>query len=279
MFPATDSLIKPTHYRDNTYLVIDSLDRDLAKYPEPNDYVVPLPTNIRNADAIQLLSFQMTRTETNIYSGNNTYTVSIGSNSYTGSITIQEMDTGSNLASTLESSIRSATGNNNFVVSYVPASGTISISNTVAYSLTITEGFARLTGLFATTLPRGAGTVSATLSGGNYLITGTRSIDLLGVPYVIVSINDYGRIISPSNPLQKQFMTIPMESRTIGERFIISNDEKEKRGTYVLANHEKNVYDMRIRLLRPDGSPYSTKGIDHLFVFRVMRNNLHDFSS
>lgn len=278
-YPLKDSLTKPTHYRDNTYLVIDSLDRDLAKYSEPNDYVVKLPENVRNADAIELLSFQMTRTETNIHSGNNTYSVTVGATTYTGTLAVQDIDTGSNLAATLQASIRTATGNNGFLVTYTASTGAIRISNTVDYSLTIGESFGRLTGLYSTTGMRGAGTVPAVASAPNYLITGTRSIDLKGVPYLIVAMNDYGRILSPSTYLQSTFMTIPMESRTVGERFIISNDEKEKRGTYILANHEKNIHELRVKLMRPDGSLYTTNGLDHLFVFRILKNNSHDYNS
>ena len=95
---------------------------------------------------------------------------------------------------------------------------------------------------------------------------------------MILAINDYERIVSPSNTLQKAFLTVPMESRNVGDRFVICNDEKEKKGLYILSNNQINMYEFRVRLLRPDGTLYDTNGVDHVLVFRLFRNNWKDYN-
>ena len=72
------NITHPTNFRDNYIIVVDSLDRDTSKYPLPNDYVVKMPVNLRNTDTIEIMSLQLTRTETNVNSGNKSFSVTVG---------------------------------------------------------------------------------------------------------------------------------------------------------------------------------------------------------
>lgn len=268
-----DSFTEPINYRDNGLIAIDSLDRNLVAYPEANDYVIKLPENIRNVDAIELLSLQMTRSETNVHSGNNTFYI----NDIIVTLTVQEISSGANLATEMQTQIRTATSDNNYSVSYT--NNRIVISHSAQdFIITTSEGFARLSGIYGTG-ERGAGTISSgTVT--PLTLTASRPIDLNGTPYVVISINDYGKITSPSQALQKSFITVPMENKAVGNRFMISGNEKENRGSiYILSNNQKNIFEFRIKITRPDGSLYTTDGTDHIFMFRILRNSYHDYNS
>lgn len=272
-----DSLTKPTHFRDNTYIVIDSADRVAFSSTQPNDYVVKLPVTMRNVDTIELMSFQLTRTENNVNSGNNTFVVGVGGTNYTVTIPLGEISGGANLATAVQTAIRTATGDTGFVVAFDAVTNRLTITNTVAYTVNVGELVAKLLG-FIGDGSKGAGNCAVVNVSGTYTLSGRRAIDLRGVPYVILAINDYERIVSPSNTLQKAFLTVPMESRNVGDRFVICNDEKEKKGLYILSNNQINMYEFRVRLLRPDGTLYDTNGVDHTLVFRLFRNNWKDYN-
>lgn len=268
----------PNNFRDNYILVVDSLDRDVSKYPNPNNYVVKLPVNLRNADTIELMSLQLTRSETNVNSGNKSFSVTIGGNTYTATLTEEEVSSGTNLATSVQTAIRTATSDNNFTVSYSSTTRKLTISHpSSTFSVTVGESSAKLLGLLGTGI-RGAGTISAT-GAGPYTIVGSRIIDLSGTPYIILNINDYDRVLSASNDAQKSFLVVPMENYLVGQRFVICGDEKEKKGIYILTNNQKNLFELRVTFKRPDGSFYDFAGTDHLMSFRVYRHDFHDYSS
>lgn len=264
-----DSFIDPVNYRDNGLIAIDSLDRNLTAYPEANDYVVKLPENIRNVDAIELLSLQMTRSETNVNSGNNTFT---SNNGTTFTLDVAELSSGANLATSIQTALQAVDAS--YTVSYTNSRIVISHSSS-DFSFSVTESFAKLTGLFGTG-ERGSGTLTSSSNS----LTATRPIDLNGTPYVVISINDYNKIKSPSQALQNSFITVPMENKTVNTRFMIAGNEKENRGSiYILNNNQKNIFEFRIKITRPDGSLYTTNGSDHIFMFRILRNSYHDYNS
>ena len=269
-----DSFTDPVNYRDNGLIAIDSLDRNLSAYPEANNYVIKLPENIRNVDAIELLSLQMTRTETNVNSGNNTFYIN---DTTLVTLTIGEVSSGANLATDMQTQIRTATSDNNYSVSYT--NNRIVISHTsLDFIITVTEGFARLSGIYGTG-ERGSGTLSSgTVT--PLTLTASRGINLKGTPYAVISINDYEKIVSPCQALHKSFITVPMENKAVGDRFMISGNEKENRGSiYILNNNQKNIFEFRVKITRPDGSLYTTDGSDHIFIFRTLRNSYHDYNS
>jgi hypothetical protein len=94
-------------------------------------------------------------------------------------------------------------------------------------------------------------------------------MDLTGAPYIILYINDYNRITSPSNMLNRAYMIIPMESRRYMDRFIISNDEKEKKSKFKLSDQQRSIHQFRVRFTRPDGTLYDFNGMDHHLVFKL----------
>lgn len=262
------------NHRDNTVIIIDSLDRDLTKYPNPNTYVIKMPYILRKAESIELLTLQLTRTETNVNSGNNTFILTMNNIKYTIIIPEAELLSGTSLATTLQ----------NAFALVVPSSITIfnvtylrklTITNTenIPFTITVNENVSRLLGIIGKGI-RGEGIVESSSTG---VMQGTRLIDLNGTPYLILSINDYERILSPSNNMQSNFLTIPMENYAFGERFLINSNEKERNGVYILTNSQNNIFELRISFKRPDGSLYDFHGVDHLITIKVSRDNQRDY--
>lgn len=265
---------RPNTFRDNTVIVIDSLDRDIAKYPNPNEYVIKLPSMLRNVDTIELISLQLTRIEPNVNTGNNTFKLSVNNVQYKIVIPVGEILYGEVLATTLEEALSSIVPDTNTVFSVLfDRKLTITNSTNSPFTITVDENVAKLLGIIGKGF-RGSGTVSSSPEG---VLVGNRIIDLNGTPYIILSINDYNRVVSSSNNAHTGFMTIPMERYAVGERFIINGDEKERKGVYMLTNGQRNIYEFRISFRRPDGSLYDFEGINHLITFRVYRHDNYDF--
>jgi hypothetical protein len=279
----------PNNFRDNYVVVIDSLDRDLTKYPDPSEYVISLPETLRNVETIELLSYQMTRTETNVNKNNNRFKivqteklngVVVGTTNYTITIPEKEYVSTTEFVSTLNSVLPSS------YIAEIDALNFLTIkrpvaenANTASFTIEISESSAKLLGIMGSDI-RGSGIIdSSTLPLSFTGVSGKSIIDLSGVPYLIVYLNDYERIISSGNKSHKKFLIVPMENHVVGKRFLICGDQKEKKGIYILTNHQKTMYEIRIKICRPDGSLYDFKGIDHIFIFRIYRHDYRDFNS
>ena len=268
-----------------TMITIDSADRNQITYPNPADYTYKLPVSIRNAETIELMMFQMVRTEGSVNSANTSFTLEKGASTTTvtipqGSYTFGVAGSSTDFASALQNSLNTASSGFSVTSN---TNGNLVISNTTSYNITINSDTSRLLGIVAqyeptgtcnvTGFERGAGKQKSTLSGGNHLITGTKMPDMNGEPYIILSINDYHPNVSISTPMQNGFITIPLENQPVGSRFSVSNDLKEKKGVYKLGPTQTKLDLIRIQIFRGDGSLYDFKGYDHQIVLRVMRKD------
>jgi hypothetical protein len=289
-----------------TMVTIDSADRNQIVYPNPAQYIYKLPQSIRNADTIELMMFQMTLGEGSISSANSTFTVQIGGTSST--VTIPEGVytygvTGNNatdICGTLTTALNTASSG--FTVTSNPIDvgyqtsynfynngvGSLYISNSSAFNLIVNSSTARVLGLQATLtidgsnltgFERGAGMCKSVVSGGSNIIAGTKTPDLNGEPYVVLSINDYHPNISTSTTMYSGFITVPLENKKVGTRFTISNDLKEKKGVYKLGPTQSKIDQISITIYRPDGSLYEFNGYDHQIVLRIMRKDGQNFTA
>lgn len=269
------SITTPSSIRDNIIVIIDSLDRDIVNYPNPNEYIIKLPDVIRNAETIELMSLQLTRTENNVNNGNNAFKLIVGTTEHKITLNEEEIANGMLLATRITVAINMS----EMIVTYDNTSMKLTFTNTDnnPFSIEVTENIAKLIGVSGTKY-RGKGIVTSKLSvsGSTQVLVGNRSICLNGTPYIIMTINDYTRVISASNAAHKSFLVVPLENYKLKQRFIISGAETEKKGIYILSNNQKNIHEMRISFTRPDGSPYDFKGIDHLMSFRIYRDDKHD---
>ena len=267
-----------------TMVTIDSADRNQIQYTNPADYTYKLPQSIRNAETVELMMFQMVRAEGSVNSANTTFTLEKGAVTSTvtipqGSYTFGVSGSSTDFASALQTALNTASSG--FTVTS-NATGNLVISNTTTYNILINSETSRLLGIAALLdingtsnigFERGAGKQKSALSGGNHLITGTKAPDMNGVPYVVLSINDYHPNISLSTPMQNGFITIPLENQSVGSRFSVSNDLKEKKGVFKLGPTQTKIDYIKIQILRPDGSLYDFKGYDHQIVLRIMRKD------
>jgi hypothetical protein len=295
-----------------TMITIDSADRNQVTYPNPAQYVYKLPESIRNADTIELMMFQMTIGEGSISSGNSTFTLQQGGRNST--VTIPEGvytygfagNNANDLCSVLTSSLNKVSSNFNVTSNYnsslidasiqssynfyTNANGPLTIynSNSSPFSLIINSSTAKVLGLKSslatnggplTGYERGAGICVSTVSGSSNIITGSKTPDLNGEPYVVLNINDYHPNVSISSTMYSGFITIPLENKTVGTRFTISNDLKEKKGVYKLGPTQTKIDQIAISIYRGDGTLYEFNGYDHQIVLRVMRKDGQNFST
>jgi hypothetical protein len=260
----------------NNYIVVDSADRTNARISTPSDYVYKLPTSIRNAATIEILMLQLYRSDTNINSGNCGIYVTIGSNDNVLANMVQtDVASGTDLATSLQTALR--TVDNSLTVVYNTTTNALTITASSAFSLRFTScSTARLLGLYGDG-ERGIGTVSSALVLGTSTIVSTRAVDISGEPYMLMYVNDYERNIGASSVVQSSFLMIPLEGKVWKQRFVICNDEKDKKGTYYLTGSQGKIDTLRIRFLRPDGSLYNFNGNDHQITFRVVKNNCKDY--
>ena len=279
---------------NTTMIYIDSKDRNQRAYPNPNSYVYKLDTAIRNAHTIEIMMFQMTKTDPAINSSNAAFQVVVGSTTYNCSLTHGEIADPADLANNLQGALRAGTGNNNNW--YVAASNTgfLTISFNYDFSIIVSSSASILLGLQGKTtasggeltgLERGAGKIVSTYistSGSGvhlYQMFADKQADIDGDPYVLLFVNDYHPCVSANSFMSTAFMVIPLENTTLNTRFLISNDLKEKKNVYVLGPSQSRIDNIRISITRPDGSPYLTNGIDHQIVFRVKRKDNASFTS
>lgn len=263
---------KPKNHRDVMDVVIDSKDRDMAAYPNPADYVIKLPTVIRGVKHIELMSLQLTRTEPTVHSGNRQFLYTVGGNDYTVTLPTNDYSFGDQdcLVRAIKKALRT-------VQPTVEVTRTdrslLMLRDTVPFSITVNESTAKLFGLTWPNTSSVTSTLTATLdtstTPATYVLAGTRVMDLTGTPYLILYVNDYVRITSPTNQLNRAYMIIPMESRRYMDRFLIANDEKEKKSKFKLMDQQRSIHQFRIRFTRPDGTLYDFNGMDHHLIFKL----------
>lgn len=254
---------KPKNHRENIDIIIDSSERDKQSYPNPADYVIKLPYTVRGVKHVELMSMQLTRTESAVNTGNNLFNYTTEGQSYL--ITLPVADYAPNEQDCIVRIVKKALRT---LRSTIEVSRTdtykLKITDTVPFSVEIPEGTASLLGISA-----GTHVASLNPTTNLYELTGARMINTQGVPYLILYVNDYTRIVSPTNQLNRAYMLIPFESKRYMDRFIINNDEKEKKGKFKLMDQQRTIHQFRIRFTRPDGTLYDFNGIDHYITFKL----------
>ena len=136
-----NAVIKPpTKIDDNkryTRIVVDSKDRDMTIYAEPNKYEITLYDDIEDIITAQLLSSSIPLSGYIINSNHNTLAFKIGSTVYNAVLDDGDY-TASELASALQTKMTAASGVA-FTVAYSDKTGKLTIS-TVATNFTLTIG-------------------------------------------------------------------------------------------------------------------------------------------
>lgn len=275
-----------------TMITIDSADRNQVAYPNPADYTYQLSQPIRNAETVELMMFQMVRAEGSVNSGNASFTVQKGAGAITtvtipqGTYTYGTLGSATDFNSNLQVTLNTVSGGGFTVASNTTAlagAAVLEIGNSTSFNIVVNTLTSRLLGISGTFdasgvsnvtgFERGAGMAK---SSGNKII-GTKTPDMNGEPYIILSINDYHPNVSLSTPMLNGFITIPLENQSVGTRFSISNDLKEKKGVFKLGPTQTKIDKIKIQITRADGSLYDFKGYEHQIVLRVMRKDGQNF--
>lgn len=265
----------------NILITIDSADRDTSVYPRSSEYTYPLATSIRNAATIEVMTFQMVASEQVINPSNNTFQITSGSTTSTCTIPIGNWTTTSNLDVALQTALSTATPSAPTITTAITATGRFALTSTVApFSLTISASLSRILGFVAPGSNRGAGTIASTLvAPSTNTITGNKAIEPTTIPYVLMYVNDYEMNTGITIPTQTSFLLVPLENKALGQRFIICNDLKEKKGCFRLTGGQHKIDNLKIRFTRPDGTPYDFNGTDHQIVFRVTKVDCKDYKT
>jgi hypothetical protein len=274
-----------------TMVTIDSADRNQVAYPNPADYTYQLPQPIRNAETVELMMFQMVRAEGSVNSGNASFTLTkTGSAATTvtipqGTYTYGTTGSATDFNSTLQTALNAASSGFTVASNTTALAGAavLEIGNSASFNIVVNTLTSRLLGISGTLdasgvsnvtgFERGAGMAK---SSGNKIIS-TKTPDMNGEPYIILNINDYHPNVSLSTPMLNGFITIPLENQSVGTRFSISNDLKEKKGVFKLGPSETKIDKIKIKITRADGSLYDFKGYEHQIVLRVMRKDGQNF--
>lgn len=265
---------------EQVYINIDSAERDQFRSTTPSQYVYRLPTTLRNVARIELMMFQMTRAEPNLSSGMLDFQLVRGGSAATCTLPEGEVPDGPTLAALVQAALRTAPDAGSFTATFDAARPRLTISGTGPFSMVVTSRLARVLGLQGDG-ERGGGVVVAQqpAAGGAYQIKGTRAVDLAGEPYILMYVNDFDRNTGATTAIQNSYIMVPLENRSFMQRFLMCNDEKEKKGTYHLTGNQTCISDLRIRFTRPDGSPYDFQGVDHQIVFKVARCGNKDYQT
>ena len=270
-------------HKDHTTIFIDSADRDQIAYANPASYNYNLPTTLRNIESIEIMSFQMMCTEGILTTGNTI--ISVVYNGVTTTLTLtynQQPASITDLATILQTGLK--TINSSFAVASSALTNRLTITASADFSIIVTEGFARVFGFNGKTTitnnngtsmisNRGAGTLTST----NHVLVGTKSVELLGVPYILLFLNEYERNTGSSMLAQTSFMSIPLENNVQNSRFVIVNDEKEHKGRYYLDGDR--IDSISVRLTRPDGTLYDFNGTDHQMVVKITHKDGRNYLS
>jgi hypothetical protein len=264
---------------EQVYINIDSAERDQFHATTPAQYVYRLPATLRNVARIELMMFQMTRAEPNLSSGMLDFQLVRSGSAATCTLPEGEVPDGASLAALVQAALRTAPGASSFAATFDATRHRLSISGAGPFSLVVTSRLARVLGVLGDGERGGGIVVAQQVAGGAYQINGTRAVDLAGEPYILMYVNDFDRNTGATAAIQNSYIMVPLENRLFMQRFIMCNDEKEKKGTYHLTGNQTSISDLRIRFTRPDGSPYDFQGIDHQIVFKVTRCGNKDYQT
>ena len=251
----------------------------MAVYPNPSTYTYQLPSSIRNVHSIEIMSFQLCNADGVINDSNKVFTLNVDGVSSEVQLSADDLYTETDLVTRLRDALALADarfGASNAL--FINADRRLVLQIDVPFSLRISESFSRVFGFrgeSSSGFGRGAGTCTATYDGTHYILRGTKMPEPWGEPYMLLFLNDYERNYGITVQAQSSYMAIPLENKPQYTRFIMTNDEKEHKGRYLL--NGDTITNFKIRFTRPDGSLYDFKGIDHQMVVRVTKGDQRNY--
>ncbi len=249
------AVIRPPTKADNgkryTRIVIDSKDRDMNLFPEPNRYEIMLYDDIEDIVTAQLLSSSVSLTGYMINSNHNTIPFTIGSTSYVA--TLDDGDySAADLATAIQTKMSSVSGVS-FTVTYSDKTGKLTISTaTTDFTVNITtDNAASLGRILGFNLKKNYPSTSKSLT-----IPGRVNLEYF--KYIVMDIASFDINKSTNSTLNKSFAVLG--SSQIKKNF---NDSPEIIKTFMppLARLNK----IQVSFWDRDGNLYDFNGVDHWF--------------
>lgn len=135
----SNAVIKTPHHLDTRLerVVIDSRERNISLFPNPNQYEIAFADDILHVKSIRLLSSAFPFVSYLINNNNNLIHFAIGATTYTATVSIGNYTT-TTLAAAIESALNTAVGNTWFKVEYNSVKDNYKIRCNTAFGLIFT---------------------------------------------------------------------------------------------------------------------------------------------
>jgi len=259
-----DILIKaPNEIKDKlsstntTVIYIDSRDRNIEKYPEPNDYVIHLDDTYRDIVSLELISCDIPKTEYNINSNNNilhynngsTVTVPVGNYS-----SINDLKTAFN--DVVDNPFTMAIDDKTRKITLSCTTETLQLSDTVkerdgTRKVLKANSIGRMLGF----KPIDRASAASHESDGVY--------NLANEDYIVLKFDDVERTDGTSNVFKGAFARISFGDIDFGKVKQTKVSDFGSKCIEVFKPIKPKLDRLRIRFFRQDGNLYDFNGLDH----------------
>jgi len=245
---------------NTTVIYIDSRDRNIEKYPNPNDYVIYLDDTYRDIVSLELISCDVPKTEYNINNSNNVihYTPSGGSatsktipaGNYTiaGLISAFDTATGGALTMTVNNTTRKVTLTGNVSLQL---SDTIPDRDGTTKKILKANSIGRILGF----KPIDRATAASHVSDGVYT--------LANEDYVVLKFDDVERTDGTSNVFKGAFARISFGDIAFGAVKQTKVSDFGSKCLEIFKPLKPKLDRLRVRFYRHDGNLYDFNGLDH----------------
>ena len=252
--PPEDDLFYEGNTR-NTRIVVDSKERNLTLFPEPNNYEIVFDDDINDVASVKLINIQLPMNTYLINKYFNTIKIIIGATSYNTVLTIGDY-TPANLAAEITVKLNAMSSPNIFdcVYNTLTDNFTILSDNTFNIDFTTVNPLSYLLG-FKKQVYQAIPSTNPTYL---YMIKSEyrRNFDFNN--YIVMSIDNFDLNKNQSNPLNKSFAIIGPNYETLN----ISDDPDIIK---YFAPPINKIDKLRIKFYDRFNNPYDFQNADHRF--------------
>ncbi len=255
------------------YITIDSRDRDMTLYPNPNNYEVELDNPIQHVLSVSLESAEIPASQYNVNVTNNVlHFQEVAGDVVEAVITPGIYATITELGTAIETALATAsTTGANFTVSSATTTQTVTISSDLGGTASFFNLFFMGTG-GCMYRARSIGPVigfsqMADLTGFSSY-TGTRRYTLRGEPYVIMKFGDIELLHGTSRNISTAFAKLNLNAGTDGYKYFTARGDYEIVKLYSPARLRMDRVPVQFYTYCQD--LYDFNGLEHAFVLKVV---------
>lgn len=261
--PPEDDLFYEGNTR-NTRIVVDSKDRNLTLFPEPNNYEIVFDDDINDVVSAKLINIQMPMSTYLINKYFNQIKIIIGTTVYNAVLTIGDY-TAANLAIEIADKLNGMSSPNTFDCIYntLTDNFTILSNNTFKIDFTTVNPLCFLLG-FKKQIYQAITTVPTNLT-YPYMIKSEYRKNFDFNNYIVMSIDNFDLNRNQTNPLNKSFAIIGSDYNTL-------NISDEPDIVKYFAPPINKIDKLRIKFYDRYNNPYDFQNADHRFEL-LFKNN------